>query len=72
MKVRHAVRFDWRRLGTRETPASIRRRAQVIIVRTRSRKRPVSLTHVSLLDTSDEAANTGTGNTLGRRALPQH
>jgi hypothetical protein len=46
--------FDYnRRLGCRETPPSIRRRAQQISLRARKGKRRVTLPHVSLLDKPD-------------------
>jgi hypothetical protein len=46
--------FDYsRRLGYRETPPSIRRRAQQISLRSRKGKRRVTLPHVSLLDKPD-------------------
>jgi hypothetical protein len=58
--VSHAIKrqiADWfdygRRLGCRETPQSIRRRAQQISTRSRSRKRRVTLARVSLLDRPD-------------------
>jgi hypothetical protein len=46
--------FDYSpRLGCRETPPSIRRRAQQISLRSRKGKRRVTLPHVSLLDKPD-------------------
>jgi len=39
-----------RRLGGRATPGNIRRRAQAVSVRSRKRKRAVTLPQVTLLD----------------------
>ena len=44
---------DSRRLGCREPPQSIRRRAQQISLRSRKRKRPVSLPRVTPLRKPD-------------------
>ena len=46
--------FDYSRsLGFGEMPQSIRRRAQTIAVRSRRRKRPVSLPRITLLSKPD-------------------